>query len=658
MKFRSALLLILLSFLLAACDFSLAEDITPPPGYRSPTPQPTLGSLYPAQPPSPARGMTIYSLKCEPCHGEAGLGNGPFSQQMPVAVPAIGLREISSQSSPSDWYTVISQGSIERGMPPFSSLTEQERWDVLSYVYELSATDDERAQGAVLYAQKCATCHGSDGRGDGAQAASLASSPTNLRDPRSMAGFSGTDLYQAIASGVSPDMAGFGSQLSAGDIWALVAYLRTFIFDLTTPAPPVPASSPTLTEPASTAAASTPVSTDSGTPGNAATAVTPLPASTSTVQAGSIDGSVAISSGSLLPSGLSVTLHGYDVDPVGGTKTEAVTQSMPLPADGTFLFADIPVPSGRIFYAEVEFEGVPFQSDTVTAAKDSTRLDLNPITLYEVSQDMTAVQVDQLHIILDFSTPGSMQVLELYVLSVSGSRAVYIPSDGTSIPFIKLPEGASGVSYQQASGSAPIIGAGNGFALLPLPSGQNYDLLAVYSLPYTGKLSVSLPFVLAADAVSLFSPEGVKVQGDQLTAGTPQTIQGATYAVYTVQALSANASLELNITGSPAAASTSGGGLQTGIGLTIGLGALGLVLVGIGIYFFMRDRLKGKSAPGPGVSVHGSDALGQDVDGITDAILLLDDQYKAGEISNPTYAKRRSELKERLRSALEADDSK
>src|SRR5512136_1269535 len=117
MKFRLIAIFALLSILLVACSF--AGDITPPPGYASPTPLPPIGQLYPANPPSVASGAAIYAKECQNCHGENGLGNGPLASQMPVAVPAIGLREISSQSAPADWYEYISRGKEEAGMPSY-----------------------------------------------------------------------------------------------------------------------------------------------------------------------------------------------------------------------------------------------------------------------------------------------------------------------------------------------------------------------------------------------------------------------------------------------------------------------------------------------------------------------------------------------------------
>ncbi len=651
MKIRSILLPLLFTLALAACNFSLAEDITPPPDYRSPTPQPTLGPLYPSAPPSPARGAALYTQECQPCHGDRGLGNGPLSQQMPVAVPAIGLKDVSSQYAPADWFSVVSLGSLERGMPPFLSLSTGQRWDVVSYVFQLSASPDQLRSGAALYAGKCAACHGAQGRVDGPQAAGLGSQPTDFTDPAVMSRLSGTDLYRAIAQGVPPAMAAYAGQLSDSDIWNLVAYLRSLSFDLSTPTPsPAPSSTPIPTLEANASAATPTLPAGSGTP----PAGTPSPTAVPGVQTGTVTGKVAASSGASLPSGLMVTLRGFDQDPAGGTPAEVVTLDQPLASDGNYTFGNVPMPAGRIFQSQVDFGGIPFASNSATAAKDTPGLDLGTITLYPATRDLTAIQVDQLHIILDFSTPGSMQVIELYVLTVPGQQAVVVPSDGTSIPFIKLPAGATNASYQVGSGSAQPLGTGDGFALVPLPSGQSYALVAVFDLPYPGRTEVSLPFSLPVASASVLSPNGVRVQGGGLSAAAPQTIQGVTYQVYAVASLPADATLDVGISGSPSAASSGGTTLDARTLLTVGLGALGLILIGIGVFFFLNERRRKDGGTGPQAAPVAEDALGTDVDRIADAILLLDDQFKAGAIEVESYKARRARLKERLREALEA----
>ena len=129
MKLRT-IFFILLPLLLSACSFSLAEDITPPPNYVAPTPMPTLGPLFPTDAPSLENGAAIYAEKCAACHGPQGLGDGEQGKQLPVTVAALGLPQVARSAAPADWFTVVTRGNIERYMPPFASLTNQERWDV------------------------------------------------------------------------------------------------------------------------------------------------------------------------------------------------------------------------------------------------------------------------------------------------------------------------------------------------------------------------------------------------------------------------------------------------------------------------------------------------------------------------------------------------
>src|SRR4051812_42455203 len=107
MKFRFIFTFAWLALTLSAC--SLAEDITPPPGYQSPTPPPTLGPLFPANPPELASGAAIFAKKCAPCHGAQGLGDGPAGAKLPKQPPALGKAEIAATAVPAAWYTIVTQ---------------------------------------------------------------------------------------------------------------------------------------------------------------------------------------------------------------------------------------------------------------------------------------------------------------------------------------------------------------------------------------------------------------------------------------------------------------------------------------------------------------------------------------------------------------------
>ena len=104
MKFRTTLFIALISLLLAACNMTLAQDVTPPPGaVQQAQPQPTLGPNFPAQAPDLQNGAAIYAEKCAGCHGEDGLANSRMSEQLAgqgVTVPALGERRNRAQGHP------------------------------------------------------------------------------------------------------------------------------------------------------------------------------------------------------------------------------------------------------------------------------------------------------------------------------------------------------------------------------------------------------------------------------------------------------------------------------------------------------------------------------------------------------------------------------
>src|SRR5512144_1845979 len=213
MKLRIPLLLTAATILLSACNFSLAEDVTPPPGYVSPTPAPTLGPLYPAQAPSTQNGALIFAEKCAPCHGTTGMGDGQKGIQLGVTVPAFGLPEIARPASPAQWYTTVTRGNMERFMPPFASLSNQERWDVVAYAMTLHTSEEQIAKGKQLFEVNCTNC-----------------STDFFKDQAKMAALSEVELARIVKQG-NDKLPAFGAKLSDDDVWAVTAYLRSLSFD-------------------------------------------------------------------------------------------------------------------------------------------------------------------------------------------------------------------------------------------------------------------------------------------------------------------------------------------------------------------------------------------------------------------------------------------
>lgn len=634
MKFRFVFV-ILTALALSACNFSLAEDITPPPGYVPPTPPPDVGILYPLQPPSPARGAEEFAGNCAPCHGAAGLGNGPMSSRMPVAVPAIGLRDISSQAAPADWYKVVSLGNRERGMPPFITHPSQERWDTLAYTYMLSTSPEELQHGADLFSVNCAECHGPGGS---------ASLQVDFTDQPFMTQVTDLNLYRAIAEGRGM-MPGFDGQFSRDDIWALTAYVRSLSFDMSTlpAATPETAATPVPTE------AETPVTEQDNTPAVEAAETPVAPSTVEAVETPApttlqVDGTVANASGAPLEAGLVAMLNIYDMAAAQVTLALKANVS----ADGSFHFADVPAGLQKAYWVSVEYQGVSYFSMVDAYDGSVTSMDL-PVTVYDITTDWTTLDLDLLHIVLDFSTPGVVKVSELYSLYNLTAQTVVLETDGTSLPFVELPAGAADLTLQPSSNSASFLPAGNGIALPPLQEEQ-YGVVASFTLPYQRRLEFSQNIPLPVSSVTLFAADGTTIKSSQLTDGGTQTFGSTLYRIFQGANLPAGA-LTFTVTAPPGTQNTTVISQRTG--LVIGVAVLGAAFISLGVFLFLRDRSRARQEELEEAEVgEEDDAPGNNRDAITDAIIALDEQVKNGEISREAYEKRRAELKERLKQAL------
>ena len=85
------------------------------------------------------------------------------------------------------------------------------------------------ASGAMIFATRCAPCHGADGRGDGPAAAGLDPKPRNFHDPEFWRGRTAEQLRLVVRNGKPGTlMPPFEGALSPEEIDAVVAQLETF----------------------------------------------------------------------------------------------------------------------------------------------------------------------------------------------------------------------------------------------------------------------------------------------------------------------------------------------------------------------------------------------------------------------------------------------
>lgn len=630
MKLRLAIL-ILLATILSACNLTLAEDVTPPPGYIPPTPMPTL-VLFPPHTPNVANGENIYFEKCAACHGPTGLGDGPQGIQLGVTVPAFALPEIARPASPAAWYTIVTRGKIERFMPPFASLNDQERWDVVAYITTLHTSEEQIQKGKEIFESTCAGC------------------PTDFyRDPAKMSGLSMVALARIVRLG-NEEIPAFGENLSDEEMWAVADYLRSLSFDYAPPAALEPAP-----------ATGTPVASEAGTPsaegtplGTEQAEVTPEAAPV-VAGFGNVSGSIENKTGADLPKNLTVTLRGYEHDftnPSAGTQ-EVLTLEGSAASDGTFKFENVEMPENRIFLAEVTYGGIDLSSEFAIVKAGQTSVELPPLVLYEVTDDTSVLTMDELNIFLSVENENAYQILGLYTFRNASEKIVSVPMGSQQeIPFLKFPVGAQGLGYEAMQDSARFIGTADGFAMPP--NKNPYGLLAFSSVAREKKFDIAQPLVLEVSQVRIFVPDGMEVEGSNIAKDSAQNIQGMNYQAYLASGLKAGDTLTFTVSGTPKDAAGTDTAASKNTPLLIGAGGLGVALILAGAWMYLRDRKRTETEDEEEDEEEGEDEENefQSSEDVMDAIIALDDLYRAKKISDEAYQKRRAELKEILKGMM------
>ena len=186
-----------------------------------------LAEFVPAETPSALRGALLH-------------------QDIPVAYQS---REYYLAHTPVELWKAL------RDEPAFQTLTDQDVWDLVAWVWQANTTSQELQMGKQLYAANCAACHGEQGGGNGVFADQLAQSksvnptemaaddmpatgdmptrPANFTDPNTMLSASPAHLQgKVIRGGMGTSMPYWGPIFTEKQTWALIAYLWTFQFEM------------------------------------------------------------------------------------------------------------------------------------------------------------------------------------------------------------------------------------------------------------------------------------------------------------------------------------------------------------------------------------------------------------------------------------------
>lgn len=609
---------------LAACDVSLAGDVTPPPGFQMPTVQPTQEAVSFAQPEGIdlQAGMDIYAEKCLACHGETGLGDGDQADLLGVVVPPIGAVEQGFQESPMEWFTVVHDGRMDLLMPPFSgSLNEQDIWNVLGFVYALGADQDVLAQGEQIFSETCAACHGAQGEGGAAPGA------PSLQDAERMTSLSLAEIVQKVATGTGNDDHAFANLLDASQQEAVALYVRSLLFgsadfdvEAAAPDPDTAEQSDTVVE-----------GEDAGEPEEAVTE--------DTGEGQTVTGTVVNASGGEIPDGLEVSLQGYSQFEMQIDLTESVA------ADGSFVFENVPMTAENIYIAVVEYQNMFYPSDFYVAEGSDEGVTFE-VQIFDTTTDTSDLVVNRIHVFFEWISPELVQVVHLVSVSNLGNKTVYTPGENEPVVSFSLPDGAQNLVFETGAIGDPYIGTEQGFGdPRPISPGESsYEILFAYEMEYDSGLTWTLPIDLPTEFAAVFvQGDQVKIESDQLYEETAQMMDDGVYQTLVSDPLSAGDEISLEISGKVSLADTgsAAGGGENNV-FVIVAGVLGLALASYGAWQYFRPAQSGEET-----------LEGLSADALMDEIIALDEAFEAGEVDEADYQAEREELKALLREVLE-----
>ncbi|MDQ6633774.1 MAG: FTR1 family protein [Gemmatimonadota bacterium] len=182
----------------------------------------------PKRPADLAEGRAIYTASCASCHGVGGLGDGPAGATLTPKPAAIGSSVQMRGVTPALMYRILSVGIAGTPMASYAgSLTAEQRWNVIAYVNSLRATRSQLLEGEGLYTQRCASCHGVAGAGDGTLARSLTTLPPEIGTMAWQAEHSDGEIAAVVKQGIAGSAMPPSSDLTDAQAAAVVAYART-----------------------------------------------------------------------------------------------------------------------------------------------------------------------------------------------------------------------------------------------------------------------------------------------------------------------------------------------------------------------------------------------------------------------------------------------
>ncbi|MCA9924837.1 MAG: cytochrome c [Anaerolineales bacterium] len=533
------------------------------------------------------RGLLLYETRCATCHGLTGDGDGeraPQSVQPPAVFSDPAFR---LTAVPSEMYNTIMNGRMDQGMPPFGP----ENSNPLS---------DQDAWDLIAAVYSFSTPGDSFQQGQ-----ELFATEINLEADIDLTDLSfwATQSNETIADRFRSEGILLNDGLTDDEVLALIDFGRGMM-------------SYTYTDPLAAAE----------------------PIETAVVSGEITNGTIEQTAGDLV-----VSLRAFTQE-----LQESYNVTTTVGIDGRYTFDLEQVPPDWIYLVSTEYKGFQFSSSPAVISAASPELDM-PVTVYDTTTDAGVVSIDQVHTIMTF-VDDLLEVTQFYRFT-NGEPALYVGptgnvADGTVE--IMLPAGAQNATFERGFGSmesfipaAEIIQTETGWAdTLPLRPGQGvFDLLVTYALPYEDGMRFAHPLPYPVTQGTLVMPDaGVELEAQGWALTSRDEFSGGTFLNYTNSNMTGVDALSFVLNGEPEQVFDVQGNVMPVRNETNDLiigGASLLVAVGAAIFMVQSWRTQ-------------ADDIEDDPDELLAAIVELDEDFEAGEVSRAEYEEEREALKEAL----------
>lgn len=449
-----------------------------------------------------------------------------------------------------------------------------------------ASEDDPLALGQSIFMERCSSCHGLGGRGDGAlvRSGALQNVP-DMTDSSRRAGVTLDDYYEIITHGrIENMMPPWADALTEAERRAVAAYAYS------------------LAE-------------------QAASAAQPAP------QSGTVRGVIANGTGGMAdPTALDVMLF------VMNNAGEEIATLTTAAEDGLFAFEDVPVQQSYAYVASVTYQDVTFISP-LALGRDLTEdaLDM-PITVYEVTDNPDVIAVDLLltQVVL-YSDEAVEMLLVMRVTNTSDHvyrSPVQVDEQRYETVRVHLPESAVPVAldalrYEWDEANNVLIDT------LPVLPESQHIVHVTYFMPLREVVSVAyqVEYAMRTPAELMLIPGQFDVQSTQFVSQGVMEFTGGVFEDYLADPLPAGETLRFDLMLRPPQAA--GEDSQAVMALIlVGIGGGFMALAG-GLYVYQRRR----------------SSL---ADALVVQLAELDLRYQAQEINEATYQAQRQQLRQRL----------